>query len=798
MSRFSDKDLSKQEDLTHNRLQKIVAGFSNTSPRPTDSLIELIQWAKKHVQDITQKNDWVPYIHNKISIDGAFLQYCEECKLEVRAVHTDAITSWKTDHEDEHFVGVGIFEIKNPYPPAAGGHTFYHCGLFHKGNQNEDEVSFFVLVRKDDYIHYRAIRDGFDNWQKKRERESQEIEVVGGNPIAYDLDVTWDDVFLPDELRKQIVRSVEGFLNSKELYEKLKVPWRRGIGFWGPRGCHAKGERILMYDGSVKNVENVVVGDLLMGPDSLPRKVLELVRGQDEMFKVTPSKSDSFVVNSEHILHLKTSNELKSIPNRVNISVRNYIQLSEWTRNCSWYTLQKPGLIEFQTGECQLFDPYFIGLWLGDGTSGNTGITVSDADDDQKTIDYLYRVSEALSLHISTQRKSGASCATYNIATDKGGLNPLRNELKSLGILEDKKIPFEYLRSSVTERLELLAGLLDSDGHYHVSDTNNPSKGYFEITQKREQLSNDIVFLARSLGFRATITETTKSIKDTGFSGKYFRVGISGDIERIPVRLDRKKPHTGNPNKSHLSYGFSIESVGNGNYFGFVVDKDHLYLDGNFFIHHNCGKTTVLRLLMAQYPQFKPVTIQPGHSSPDELLEEAFEYAEEHAPALLFFEDLQELVKTIDLRHLLQLLDGMQQRAGILTIVTGNDFTDLEDNLKSRPRRFDGFFEFPLPDLAQSKKYLTKYLADIVSAKKIESIAKKAVKKKFTYSHLQEVYFNAVFIAIPEGREKPNENDIELSFKQVAEGKQIAEADEAHKRDLTDDVEYEYEREDVL
>ena len=70
----------------------------------------------------------------------------------------------------------------------------------------------------------------------------------------------------------------------------------------------AKGAKILMNNGSIKKVENIKVGEYLMGPDSKPREVKNLVTGKSEMYKITPSKGDSFVVNKHHILFLKATN----------------------------------------------------------------------------------------------------------------------------------------------------------------------------------------------------------------------------------------------------------------------------------------------------------------------------------------------------------------------------------------------------------------------------------------------------------------------------------------------------------
>lgn len=69
----------------------------------------------------------------------------------------------------------------------------------------------------------------------------------------------------------------------------------------------------IMYDGSIKLVQDLVVGDLLMGDDSKPRTVLSLARGQDLMYRLTDSDGESFVCNQEHILVLKNVNGNKSV-----------------------------------------------------------------------------------------------------------------------------------------------------------------------------------------------------------------------------------------------------------------------------------------------------------------------------------------------------------------------------------------------------------------------------------------------------------------------------------------------------
>src|SRR5690348_3610837 len=88
-------------------------------------------------------------------------------------------------------------------------------------------------------------------------------------------------------------------------------------GYYGQHGvvdavagagkCLGKGTPVLMYDGSIKPVEDIKPGDLLMGMDSTPRKVLATTSGRDELFKIKPVKGDSWVCNSVHVLTLVNS-----------------------------------------------------------------------------------------------------------------------------------------------------------------------------------------------------------------------------------------------------------------------------------------------------------------------------------------------------------------------------------------------------------------------------------------------------------------------------------------------------------
>ena len=75
-----------------------------------------------------------------------------------------------------------------------------------------------------------------------------------------------------------------------------------------PTGCHGYDTPIQMYNrrffGEIKKVQDIQLGELILGDNDTPRKVMELFRGKDVLYKVIPKDEEPFVVNSRHILSL--------------------------------------------------------------------------------------------------------------------------------------------------------------------------------------------------------------------------------------------------------------------------------------------------------------------------------------------------------------------------------------------------------------------------------------------------------------------------------------------------------------
>lgn len=347
--------------------------------------------------------------------------------------------------------------------------------------------------------------------------------------------------------------------------------------------CLGKGTPILMFSGEIKRVEDISIGDLLMGPDSKPRKVISLSRGREPLYKVTPKKGDSYIVNESHILSLKRTNERKNpiypcqmkAGEIVNLSVLDYLKSSNNFRHIhkGWRSS-----VDFAAyDEAPLIEPYFFGLWLGDGHSNIATITTSDDEITQYLIDFSRRHDFNLAWHDNSEL---SICIKIQEHSHKGrGRNRIMNALRKYDVIRNKHIPHRYKTGSRAERLQILAGIIDTDGHY-------TGKGY-DLALKSERLLDDVIFIARSLGYSAYKSHQKKICTNNGVIGDYWRCNISGDIDEVPCLLKRKQAKPRLQKKSVLMTGIDVMPIGDGDYYGFEIDGDHLFMLGDFTVTHN-------------------------------------------------------------------------------------------------------------------------------------------------------------------------------------------------------------------
>ena len=94
--------------------------------------------------------------------------------------------------------------------------------------------------------------------------------------------------------------------------------------------CLGRGTKVVMFDGTLKNVEDVKVGDKLMGDDSKPRNVLSTTSGREQMYWVRQNKGIDYRVNESHILSLKRSRTEGPHKNGdvLNINVKEFLEKS--------------------------------------------------------------------------------------------------------------------------------------------------------------------------------------------------------------------------------------------------------------------------------------------------------------------------------------------------------------------------------------------------------------------------------------------------------------------------------------
>jgi superfamily II DNA helicase RecQ len=358
-----------------------------------------------------------------------------------------------------------------------------------------------------------------------------------------------------------------------------------------PTSCHAPGQLILMADGVCKNIEDIKKGEQVMGWDGTARTVTNTVHGFYPSSRIEPYKKDSFTVTNEHLLTLVRTNETNAYKypcdklggSVIDVSVNDYNKWTKWRKHL--YKLFSVPVTTFHRPEQPYrIAPYFMGVLLGDGSFRKDCPSVSKPDVEiEKEC-----VKQAALWRLKLRKEGEDNNPTFYFHNNGKHNNPLRLELESLNLWglhsQDKFIPEAYKYGSISSRREVLAGLLDTDGHLDV--------GGFDFISASKQLALDLVFVARSVGCYASIAECHKSCQNS-YTGTFWRCFVSGKaLQELPLKITRKIPSKTTGNKRDvLRSGFKVVAVGEKEFYGITISGDGRYLMGDFTVTHNTGKT---------------------------------------------------------------------------------------------------------------------------------------------------------------------------------------------------------------
>ena len=241
--------------------------------------------------------------------------------------------------------------------------------------------------------------------------------------------------------------------------------------------------------------------------------------------------------------------------------------------------------------------PYAFGAWLGDGDSKSFTMTSADPE-------IIAEMAKSGCSFQDGKKDPRSSAVRYAVTATAHKRDPITGKscsngsmlstLKAIGVFQNKHIPSVYLRSSVTQRMDLLCGLMDTDGYIQTN-------GNCEFTSTRKALASGVFELIVSLGFKATMQESVARLNGVDCGPKY-RISFTPDrpVFRLTRKLARHNFTRAQKDRTRRRYIAEIRERESVPVRCLTVDsQNHLFLASRSFVPtHNtrCGAEYIRQL----------------------------------------------------------------------------------------------------------------------------------------------------------------------------------------------------------
>ncbi|MEX2602786.1 MAG: LAGLIDADG family homing endonuclease, partial [Gracilimonas sp.] len=378
-----------------------------------------------------------------------------------------------------------------------------------------------------------------------------------------------------------------------------------------------------------KNHGDLMVGDYVFNHKGKPTKVIGVAPKDIADIEVSFSNGEKIKVNEDHkwlVQHKKWKGwkvvDTKYLMNRK----------LKWKDGHRVFRMPKIKPLQFSEKKLPI-DPYTLGAWLGDGVTTAPCITIQPSD--RVIINNIpYKVSKEHKHKVTgivrydfykTELLKGLKKLDL-ITHSSGGWYKQKYGYFGKG---KKFIPDIYKHASIKQKVELLAGLVDTDGYVHSQKRNGWKDGRVKIINTNKQLIDDCADIVRSLGMRVNITKVKAGTSSSGIVGKkdVYYLGFDAEME-IPTVLPRKKIIPRIKNKYVCIDKIERVKPEQGNCIK-VENDDGIYLVGKKLIPtHN---TEILALALLYLAVFENLKI-PIVAGSEDKARKIMEYILQHIP----------------------------------------------------------------------------------------------------------------------------------------------------------------------
>jgi SNF2 family DNA or RNA helicase len=333
-----------------------------------------------------------------------------------------------------------------------------------------------------------------------------------------------------------------------------------------------------------KLIGELKIGDFVIGSNGLPTKVTGVFpQGKKDIYRCYFTDDSFTECCLEHLWAVNTPTRNHRNSPHIVRSLQEIIDIGFKDKNGNrkhFIPIVKP--IEFST-QSHLITPYILGVLIGDGSlTHSLGFTKSLKDSE-----IINKVKSLLPNYMNintTPNKNTYKHSIIIVDRKDNNTNPFYDELKKIGLnvkSNMKFIPKKYLFDSIENRLELLRGLMDTDGY--VSEDGMHTS--FDTSSKK--LMKHVRFLIQSLGGVTYLN--TKIVEGV----KYYSLTVCLPEKFIPFSLSRKKDRF-KPNLKYRPYrAFDrVKKIGKKEAVCISVEaKDRLYVTNDCILTHNTLET---------------------------------------------------------------------------------------------------------------------------------------------------------------------------------------------------------------